>query len=1027
MKKIAVVLVHALAVALLCSGTALAMTLNGPGGSQTNGWYKDGFYLQILHGTTACSGGGTAFQYIYNPGSSEEGTHHYTILADNVDNPYVIIDHSGSPIPLDMKCPPTGSGGTANMLPEKDFDASIDSQPPYITFTNPSSTANTTAASYVVSGIAGDTGSGVRSIHIVTNGISGPEMTISVNTFSVPVTLKNGANTVQAVATDKVGHTANSNTVTIYSGTSAGGSSSAGGTSGSGSGTSSQNTTSSSSDPTSPVAAVQNNSGPKTAAPSSSSGATSNQTVKFNQEQVLTIQDSADTSSDPADIQATAALAGATGATYGTLWVVIGILFALCAVVVWRFRPIFAELDRDKSGLRRRIIIIVTLPSLIPLLGLGFLGYQQLSSSVKNSLSSQLEKAAQTSAIKLNREFNIRRTIISKSGSDILQITSQYQTQRDTLMKQQNNCSAIVTADIPGRQYAKVTSSDDCLPFLTGFAQLASVSVTNVNAYQSALNQGAAQAQQNLTAQEQQRIDELLGSIKHYFPDILELDITDPSSNATIKAALPRTDGNPSITAAHPELLKQASSDYLALFDTTAKSRQLILTYPIKSGSQSLGGATAAFDTDNKDFIPSIWTSTPKPYASDQVYFVTTAGELITPIGGSPELSRQIKSIADTASGSVYDLKLASQTLATRTSPVANSNWVVAVSAPANSILAPLAGIQRTALLAIAGFLLLSVLLGIYFVSGIAGEIERLFRGALSFAKGDLDYRIALSSHDELQVLGETMNRMATDIKTAQQALIDKDKEFINVATHELKAPMTSIIGNLSMITEDGMGRVDETARKLILQAYYGTTRLRDIVTDMLDIARLESGHAEFKPESLDIRSITQGIIDMHLIPAKQANVSLAYQPAQDLPAVTADKNKLTIIITNFVSNAIKYNRAGGTVTVAHTVEGNKLVTAITDTGLGIPEDQQTHMFEKFFRVQHEDRASVPGTGLGLHITKRFIEAMGGTVWFKSIHGQGTTFYFGLPLSSAATSDQSASGASPTPAVSPAHQTVTTG
>jgi signal transduction histidine kinase len=358
----------------------------------------------------------------------------------------------------------------------------------------------------------------------------------------------------------------------------------------------------------------------------------------------------------------------------------------------------------------------------------------------------------------------------------------------------------------------------------------------------------------------------------------------------------------------------------------------------------------------------------------------------------------------------VFNMKLGTEILATRTSPVSDTNWVVAVGAPASSVLAPLAGIQRTAILAIAGFVLLSMLLGLWFVSSIAGEIETLLEGALTFAKGNLDAKIKLSRHDELQVLGETMNQMASDIKTAQLALIEKDKEFINVATHELRSPMTSIIGNLSMVVDDGMGQVDETARGLIVQAYSGTIRLRDIVNDMLDVARLEAGHAELKLEPVDITMLGKAVMEMNDAPAKKAGVTLVYKPGV-VPAVMADKNKLQIVLTNFVSKAIKYNKTGGSVTVSHEVLGSELLTSISDTGLGIPEDQKAHIFEKFFRVQNADRSHVTGTGLGMYITKQYVESMGGTVSFTSVHGQGTTFKFSLKTGSP--ESQSAATASP--------------
>lgn len=1022
MRKIALALTQFCAVFILLSSSASAMNVNGPNGNNINGWFKDGFTVQIAYGTPNCIGAGTAFQYTYTAGSEHEGTHHYVFVSDQFDNPYVSVDTS-QPIPLahNPACPPQSTAPTYTM--QKQFDASIDSQPPFISINDPANSTSTAASSYTVSGTVSDMSSGVKMAQAIVNGSNGPNAIVSGSSFSVTVPLQQGSNSVQMIAYDDVGHSATSNTVTIYSGStiSGGGGTTGGGTTTGGGITSGGSSTSSTSG-TSSSGATSSGSSTTTATPQTSgvSGTPAPvkpQIVKFGQQQVLNILDANNTLSDPSDVQATTSLAGATGKTYDALITTIVILFLLCGFVIWRFRPIFAELDRDKSGLRKRIIIIVTLPSLLPLLGLGLLGYQQLSNSVKNSLSSQLEKAAQTSSLKLDREFNIRRTIITKTSSDILQIKSQYQAQRDTLTLQQGSCDTLVKTDIPRGKYADVTGSDACLPFLTGFAQLASSSGANVSSYENALNDGAALAQKNLNAQEDQRVNELLGSVKHYFPDLLELDIVDASKNATIKATLPRTDNQSSLATSHADLLKQASGGYLALFDNTTKTRQLILTYPVQSGTQTLGGAVAAFDTENRYFIPSVWSSTPKPYSSDEVYFVTTAGELITPKSGPLQLNSQIKSIASTSSGKIYNLKLASQTLATRVSPVANTNWVVAVGAPASSILAPLAGIQRTAILAIAGFLLLSALLGIYFVSGIASEIERLFRGALAFAKGELDYRIDLTSHDELQSLGDTMDKMASDIKAAQNALIEKDKEFINIATHELKAPMTSIIGNLSMITEDGMGQVDDTARMLIGQAYTGTVRLREIVTDMLDIARLESGHAEFKPEALNIYDLTQSVVDMQTVPAQQVSVALNYHLAGVVPQVFADKNKLQIILSNFVSNAVKYNRPGGTVTITHKVDGDKLVTSIADTGLGIPEDQKAHMFEKFFRVQNRDRATIPGTGLGMHITKRYIEAMGGQVWFESEHGKGTTFYFSLPLASTPAPKVVAPALSPAPAV----------
>ena len=1006
MKKIVYAVTAFCAILMLSNTYVAAMAISGPNGTSSNGWYKDSFTVEIAHGTTTCSGPGTAYQYTFTAsGSTYEGSHQYTIYSDLFDNPYLSLDGKMPPTPLDSRC--NNSSFNTGYTAQRTFTAAIDSMPPGVDITSPSGAITTSDSSYTISGFAGDTESGIRNLQAVDNSVAGPTAGVSGSTFSISVPLNVGTNNIQVVAYDNVGHSATSNSVTITRQSTTGGGSSGGSSGGSTSSSNPTTTSGSTSSNSTPASSNPTSSAPTTTSSANSSNSpkstdnAQSPAVKFNQQQLININDPYGDSkaSNPIDVQASADLAGATGKTYDFLLITIMVLFALCCWVIYRFRPIFTELDKHKSGLRRRIILIVTLPSIIPLLGLGFLGYQQLSNNVKSSLSGQLEKAAQTSALKLDREFNIRHTIISKTASDILQIKSQYKDQHAKLTQQNNDCQQLVKTNIPLKKYSVVTSSDSCLPFLTGFAQLTSSTSSTANDYINVINQAASQQDKDLTAQEQQRVNELLGSVRDFFPDILELDIVD-ASGKNIQAAIPRTDSKQAtIASAFGDMLSRSTVDNLALLSTSGNTQQLILTYPITDNKQTLGGAVVALDTKEQHFMPNILQSTPKPYATDQVYFVTTNGELITSSTADGQLKKQLKPLANTSQGRVFNLKLANQTLAMRTTPLADINWTVAVGAPANSILAPLAGIQRTALLAIAGFVLLSILLGIWFVSSIAGEIERLFKGSLAFAKGNLDYRIELKSHDELQVLSETMNQMANDIKAAQTALVEKDKEFINIATHELKAPMTSIIGNLSMITEDGMGQVDSNARKLIDQAYNGTVRLREIVTDMLDIARLESGHAEFKLEPLDISTATETVVDMQSVPAQQANVILAHQPSP-LVKVLADKNKLQIILTNFISNAIKYNRPGGTIHISHKINGNKLITSIQDSGLGIPLEQQSHIFEKFYRVKNADRANVPGTGLGMHITKKFIEGMGGQVWFESIHGQGTTFFFSLPISS---------------------------
>lgn len=964
---------------VILSGSNVAAALSIGNRPNPGQWYKDSITVSV---SNLCADGKTSYSFNYS--STDDGTHAYYFSTDDDGNPYVSIDTANSNYtPLDLGPFLNGPCGFNakyaygdNPVEQTSFTASIDTQPPAVSITTPTSSQTTTASSYVINGTASDPEGNLSSLQAYDNGAPGSGVSTSGNTFSTSILLSYGTNSIHLVAKDVVGHVTTSNTILITRDRPG-----------------SHESSSSSSTPSS------------TSGNEDSAGAAS---LSFGSQKVLNINDpyANQSNATPSEVQATSSLSGISGALYDWLIVLIIALFILCLYVLNRFWPIFGKRSKNRSGLRKRIIIVVALPSIIPLLGLGFLGYQQLSSIVKNSLSDQLSKASETSALKLQREFGLRNIVISKTSSDILQIISQYNGQADNLTQQKNNCQEVVSSAVPEGQYSRVTSNTDCLPFLAGFAQLLSSSGGSLSGYLDALNKGASSADQNLSAQKYQRVNELLGSLRDYFPDLLEVDIVDASKQANILAIIPRTDSSqPTTSEVHKDLLQEASTRSVIQVATSSKSQQIFITYPLVFNGKSSGGVVAAIDTQNSLFIPSILKSTPKPYSSDQVFLVTTDGDLIDSHSTDKQLLSQTKAMANTKPGSVYNLKLAKQVLAVRTTAVPNTNLVVAVGAPASSILAPLAGIQVTALLAITVFILLSILLAIWFVRGIAGEIDSLYLGAQNYAKGNLNYIIAIKSHDELQVLGDTMNQMAAEIKTAQAALLQKDKDFISVATHELRAPITAIIGFLSMVVEDGMGTVDDKASRLINQAFTSTKRLREIINDMLDIARLESGHSEFKIEPVNSNELVQSVVDMQSIVAQQAHIKLSFKASPDLPMILADKNKLQIILTNFVSNAIKYNRPNGTITVALKVEGSKLITSIKDTGLGIPENQKSHMFEKFYRVKDEDRTNVPGTGLGLHITKKFIEAMGGQVWFDSIHGEGTTFFFSLPTARPIKSD----------------------
>jgi signal transduction histidine kinase len=623
----------------------------------------------------------------------------------------------------------------------------------------------------------------------------------------------------------------------------------------------------------------------------------------------------------------------------------------------------------------------VLLPPFLILLIVSIVGYVQLSSAVHSSAIDTLKKAAATTSAKLEREFSIRRVVLQNTGSELFAIRKNYQTKRQQLETGRSACRDFLKSNTNFLQ----APGDACRPFFAQFA----VALKNNTSLAQAVESGYTDQVASLNTLEQTTVSQQLQSFVGVFPEASFIIVTD--KNGAIVSQASNTDALYKNLA--PTISQIASTALTKPVEgRLVDGRQLVFAYPIDKGA-----VLAAYNIDYAGFLyPSIKSA---PIDTSNTYMIIADQDSK---GSYPKLSgdslyRQVieaKPGADTSfASSGIDYLAVSE-------PIGDTNWQVVVGSPKAVALTPLINAQIIAV-AIIGFLLVSFLwVGSMFVHRTIGSILGLVGGALIFASGNLSHRIdtARMSDKEFAQLANIMNSMAGRIQEAEKAIDQKNKEFISVATHEIKAPMTAIIGNLSMLLEDGMGTIDQTARTLADQAFKGTIRLRDLVNELLDIARLESGRAKFDLRPVSLKDLTQDMILIQQTPAQEKHITIHYEPNDQLPSVLADKTKLEIILTNFISNGIKYNRSPGTVTITQIQQGDSIHIAVSDTGLGIPQDQQASMFQKFFRVEAADRRGIPGTGLGMYITKQFIEGMGGQLWFESEAGKGTTFHFTLPI-----------------------------
>lgn len=642
---------------------------------------------------------------------------------------------------------------------------------------------------------------------------------------------------------------------------------------------------------------------------------------------------------------------------------------------------------RRGNNIQRRFIVRVLAPPFFILLILGIVIFWQLDKYVRKQSIDELRRASSSTAVKLEREFAIRQTVLKRTGEELFIIKSVYQSSKTALREARAACAAHVQQ----KKTFKGAPDNVCDPFLEEFAKQGASSL-------QAVEDGYKAEGEALLKTQNQNINDRLAAFKQFFPETLSILIIDDKQQLVSSAI---SDVFKESTETLVKLAADAQSKSVeGRVVTVGDVRLGVFAYPISGGS-----VLAAYDLISDSFVRETWESTPIDRNEALALIVDSEGNPSYPV---LEFSKNVNTANMALRQQPYaDVQLNNIQHIAVGSEVGESKWLVVVASPSAIVLSPLRDAQLLAVIVIGTLLVGFLWVGAFFIQRTIRSILGLVSGAMVFAGGKLDYKIELKKADkEFLSLADTMNDMAIRIAAAEKEIDEKNKEFISVATHELRTPLTAIIGNLSMVYEDMNGRLDDMVKPLIEQTFIGTNRLRDLVNDLLDVARLEGGRAEFTIVPVDVKSVASTVVDTLQVTARSNGISLIYNDANAVK-ILADESRLRIVLNNFVSNAIKYNRPNGSVTVSHLIRDNTLVLAVADTGLGIPDDQKAHMFQKFFRVQNEDRKNVIGTGLGMYITRQYILAMNGKVWFESVHGQGTTFYFSLPLANQAPAVQS--------------------
>jgi signal transduction histidine kinase len=240
----------------------------------------------------------------------------------------------------------------------------------------------------------------------------------------------------------------------------------------------------------------------------------------------------------------------------------------------------------------------------------------------------------------------------------------------------------------------------------------------------------------------------------------------------------------------------------------------------------------------------------------------------------------------------------------------------------------------------------------------------------------------------------------------AQLKHIDEVKdEFMSMASHQLRTPLTSIKGYLSMVIDGDVGKITPRQHKLLLEAFNSSERMVRLIADFLNVSRLQTGRFIIEKVPADIKSaIKQEIKELELL-ASSHDIKLKLNMTEKPLPIVADESKIRQVVMNFVDNAIYYSPVKSTIVVSVERVRDWMTVTVVDMGIGVPEDEQRKLFTKFFRAKNARKQRPDGTGVGLYLARRVITAHGGSIIFSSDEGKGSTFGFRIPLDSSREDD----------------------
>jgi signal transduction histidine kinase len=299
------------------------------------------------------------------------------------------------------------------------------------------------------------------------------------------------------------------------------------------------------------------------------------------------------------------------------------------------------------------------------------------------------------------------------------------------------------------------------------------------------------------------------------------------------------------------------------------------------------------------------------------------------------------------------------------------------------------------------GSIALALVLGYAISWSLIGPVQQMEGRLEQIAAGDFTQEIHVSNRDELGVLAANLNRVSAELGRlyAQLEAANRHKsEFLANMSHELRTPLNAVIGFSEVLQEKMFGDLNDKQAEYVRDILSSGRHLLSLINDILDLSKVEAGRMELELAPFHLPSTLEATLTLLRERAMRHGIALGLKVDDRLDELVADERKVRQVVLNLLSNAVKFTSEGGRVEVRAVLEDSLVRVSVSDTGAGIAPEDQSRVFEAFSQAGTDDARRHEGTGLGLTLTRRFVELHGGEISVESAVGKGSTFAFTLPL-----------------------------